>query len=374
VVGFGIDLRARTRKGKGLFRKAPDPREVTDRLGRLCRRLFKAKGPSHVSLFPGAHIQITLEDSQLRVRAKTSSIGPGYHVDVIAHLQPLLDELDFVWVADPPDLARVQQQMTAWLAGELAAGRKRWGVPRQFVVDAAVLTPLGPRDAAWRDTVIAGGSPADAFPWWDSGAGALERARALVALWHEVPWREPVDEAERELMISVAADLRIARRAGLAVPSGPWAELLAHLGTTETGLVLGGPPIGYRRHLLEVALSGGWSVTLPGAFVGGWLDDGGRYWATDGDRVVEFTSMTASNGQDSDALLAVAPERHPVIARLSDGSRRGRAEAYDEENMHVVIGLVTDAPEVGILTCKGADDAWSLEVWRSLRRDAVRGA
>ena len=369
-MGFGIDLRARSRKGKGLFRRAPDPREITDRLGWLVRRLYKAKNPSQVSLgFSGAQVSLTVEETvELRVRGDTSAIGPGYHADVIARLAPLLDELDFVWAEAPPSLAQIQQQMTGWVADELRAGRTRWGVERPFVVDAPVLTPLGPRDAAWRDAVLAGGSPADAFPWWDEGPGQAARARALVALWQEVPWREPVDDDERDLMKAVDDDLRAARKAGLAVPAGAWAALLGHMGVEEEGLEPGGPPIGYRRYPLDVELSGGWQVTLPGAFVGGWMDDGARYWATDGDRVLEFTSMTAAEGTTSDELLGVAPERHPVIERLAEGTRRGRAEAYDERDMHVVISLSVDAPHVGILTCKGAEDAWALGVWRTLRR------
>ena len=40
-MGFAIDVQARSRKGKGLFRKAPDPKEVGERLGRLARRMLK---------------------------------------------------------------------------------------------------------------------------------------------------------------------------------------------------------------------------------------------------------------------------------------------------------------------------------------------
>ena len=67
-------------------------------------------------------------------------------------------------------------------------------------------------------------------------------------------------------------------------------------------------------------------------------------------------------------LLDVAP-LHPVIERLSDGDRRGRAEAYDTDGVHVVHGLVASAPHVAILTCKGAerDQPWALATWRSLR-------
>jgi hypothetical protein len=40
-VSFGIDRRARSRKGKGLFRRAADPKAVGERLGWLLRRSEK---------------------------------------------------------------------------------------------------------------------------------------------------------------------------------------------------------------------------------------------------------------------------------------------------------------------------------------------
>ncbi|HSK00841.1 MAG TPA: hypothetical protein VK932_06355, partial [Kofleriaceae bacterium] len=129
------------------------------------------------------------------------------------------------------------------------------------------------------------------------------------------------------------------------------------------------PRIGYRRHPMEIELSGGWSLELSGAFVGRWESDGERWWATDGARVVEFTSLTADGEGDSDRLLAVAPEAHPVVARWSAGEHRGRAEASDDGDIHLVHGLMARAPHVAILTCKGApsDQAWALATWRSLR-------
>ena len=45
-------------------------------------------------------------------------------------------------------------------------------------------------------------------------------------------------------------------------------------------------------------------------------------------------------------LLEIAPEKHPVVARISDDHRCGRAEAYDEGEVHIVHGLMTAAPEI----------------------------
>jgi hypothetical protein len=329
-----------------------------------------------LQLHPGAspvRVLVTA-DGDLEIQADTAAIGPGYHADVLARMAPLLDELEFVWATEADD---PHTTTTAWLAGELARGVTRIGVPaeRVFKIDAAVLTPTGPRDRAWVDAVIADPARgADAFPWWDVGPGQRERSRALLAMWHEVPWREPVDDAERTLMERVDADLAAALAANPALEL-PWAERVEL--RTYLGLEIGEPArragereptIGYRRHLMEVEL-GGWTIELGGAFVGHWEDDDARWWATDGDRVVELSSLTARDETDSAKLLAVAPERHAVIERITEEGRCGRAEAYEEDGVRIVIGIMTTAPNVAIMTCKGTpeDEAWALATWRSLR-------
>lgn len=384
-MAFGIDRIARSRKAKSglksLFGKAPDAKEVGERLVRLAKRMFKSEVADAsakritLALHPAAPpVRIAvLPDGDLEVKAVTSTVGPGYHADVTRRLGPLLDELEYVWASDEEP---ARDAMLTWLAGELAAGTRLIGMPeRVFQIDAPVLTPLGPRDRAWIEAVIADPSHgADAFAWVKEGPGQLERSRALLAMWHEVPWREPLDDAERNLLERVDNDLAAAHKAGLDVPWAEWAELRVlrgedvdaelreRAGDTE-------PAIGYRRHPMEVELSGGWTIELGGAFVGHWEDEDARWWATDGDRVVEFSSLTAGDETDSAKLLAVAPERHAVIERLAEPARCGRAEAYDDDGVHVVHGLMAAAPNVAIMTCKGApdDEAWALATWRSLR-------
>jgi hypothetical protein len=241
---------------------------------------------------------------------------------------------------------------------------------------------MGPRDAAWRNAVIADPSKgADAFAWWNRGVGREALSRGLLAMWLDVPWREPLDAAERQMMESVDEELTTARKANpeLPLPYAEWAELLDWLGADDAHaqqvrkLVETHPsadvPIGYRRHMLEIELAGGWTMDLGGAYVGKWDDDGTRWWATDGDRAVELTTLTADGETDSQKLLDVAAPIHPVIGQIEEAHRRGRAEVYDEGNVHVVHGLVTCAPHIAILTCKGtkADEEWALATWRSLR-------
>ncbi len=408
---FGIFRRARSRKARTGLRaflggKPPDAREVGERLIRLARRMFKDAvldaSPKRITLAlhpaaPPARL-LVLPEGDLELRAETAAVGPGYHADVLDRIAPILEELEFAWdrgsdgggdggadsgSSDDVDPAAA---MLAWLAGELAAGETRIGMPadRSFRIACAVQTAMGPRDAAWRDAVIADPSRgADAFAWWRRAPGHRERARALLALWHEVAWREPLDDDERRVLERADRDLAAAHRAdpALELPWIEWAELLGHLGTDDAhaalvrararGAAEAPPPqrIGYRRHPMEIELSGGWSLELSGAFVGSWENDGERWWATDGARVVEFTSLTADGEGDSDRLLAVAPEAHPVVARWSAGEHRGRAEASDDGDIHLVHGLMARAPHVAILTCKGAasDQEWALATWRSLR-------
>jgi hypothetical protein len=390
-VAFGIDRRARSRKARGglraLLGKAPDAREVGDRLSRLAKRLFRgsvidatAKRVT-ISMHPAAPPVriVVLPDADLEIRADTTAIGPGYHSEILARLGPLLDELEYALEGDEGD---PQARMTGWLADELRGGTRLIGMPidRCFQLDAPVLTPMGPRDAVWRDAVIADPARgADAFAWWDRGPGREARSRALLAMWLDVPWREPLDDDERDLLERVDRDLQEARRADreLALPYAEWAELLDWLGADDDHAKRirdraagASPAIGYRRYTMDIELSGGWIIELGGNFVGKWEDDE-KWWATDGDRVVEFASLTATGETDSQRLLDVAKPVHPVIATFVDDLRRGRAEAYNDGSTRIVHGLMASAPNVAILTCKSTvpDDEWALATWRSLRNN-----
>ncbi|MBA2541476.1 MAG: hypothetical protein H0V17_17675 [Deltaproteobacteria bacterium] len=392
-MGFGIDRRARSKRPKAglraLLGRAPDGKEVGERLVRLARRVFKGAvidaTPKRITL--GLHSYaapvrlVVLADGDLELHAETSSVGPGYHTDVLARLAPIFEELEYTLEGETDD---AKASFASWLADELRGGATKIGMPadRSFKLDAAVQTSMGPRDRAWRDAVLADpmhGS--DAFAWWSRGSGREALSRALLAMWLDVPWREPLDKAERTLMETVDEQLTAARAANpkLPLPFAEWSELLEWLGAdddhtrTIQGLVGSTPVpemlIGYRRHMMEIELTGGWTIDLGGAYVGKWEDDGASWWATDGDRVVELTSLTADGETDSQHLLDIAPSINPIIDRIEEPTRRGRAEAYDEGHVHVIHGLVTSAPHIAILTLKGrkSDEAWALSTWRSLR-------
>src|SRR5690606_2871608 len=136
-VGFGIDRVARSRKGRGLFRKAPDPKDVAMRLGRLARRMLGSafvrsgnRGDRFVVelrlLPPAPAATLTVEsDATLVWRGETAPLGPGYHAELVARIDPLLEELDFVWT-DVFDPAANRAAMCAWLVDALRAGPVRF--------------------------------------------------------------------------------------------------------------------------------------------------------------------------------------------------------------------------------------------------------
>ena len=385
-MGFSFERVARSRKARGglraLFGKPPTAAEVKDRLARLLPRAWR---DAEVQVTAKA-IRITLDglptfrlrvlpDGELVVHGR-ADIGPALADEAIARMPPVLDELDYVW---DDDGFAPRGEAVDWLADELRAGATRVGMPegRTFWVDAAVQTAMGPRDAAWRDAVLADPrAGADAFAWWERGPGQLERARALWAMWHEVPWREPVDKPERALMERVDADLIAAHAAApaLDLPYAEWADIIGFLGDAERARATrkratGPATIGYRRFDMTVGLESGWSLRLPGAFVGAWEADNDRYWATDGARAVQVLLVETTEA-DSAQLLAVAPPRYPVIEHTTDPDRHARAEMYTEDHVHVVHGIVAMAPHVAIFTFRGdaRDHDWAVATWRTLRR------
>ena len=328
-------------------------------------------------------MRVTLDDGELAVRAQTGALGPGYQLALTERFDKFIERAGLRWDEPPErDLAEIEADMCAWIAEELVAGTRAFGMPKQrtFIVDAPIVTPLGPRDDAWRAAVIADpAKAADMFAW--RKRGDEHRARALHAMWFEVPWREPIDDDETKLMERVHADLSAALDADpdADLPFLDWGLLMDFIDEDDDRVRNRGgglASIGYRRYDMDVDLSGDWTVVLPGSFLGAWEDDGGRFVATDGKRGLEFTSITAGGESDSDALLAVAPEAHPVVARLSDGDRRGRAEASTDDDHRVVHALMASAPHVAIATirCPPADEAWALATWRSIRRRSPAGA
>ena len=298
------------------------------------------------TLFAGLHpsaedLEVTaLGERDCLVTAKTSTTGPGYHAYLCERVQELGNACGVLW--SPPtdeyfdetgyfhtgDAPKLEDEFLAWLRGlaEVLLERSREGsgsfavsMPTDVRFDeyAFLTTPLGPRSAEWiRDVAQDPKRGLDLFPWWEIGKGAkYSLGRALTHMWIDVPWRAPVDDAERQLLDRVDALLERARaiEPRLAMPSREWAELRGHLGKERASGSESAPAtaIGYRRRDVLNALTGGWSLRAPGAFVGR-IDEDGTWSAFDGRRTLWFSSFSVK-GKDGRPKPAVdvLPDRPP---------------------------------------------------------------
>jgi hypothetical protein len=204
------------------------------------------------------------------------------------------------------DATKLQREFLGWLQGlaqrllELETDGSRGfaiSMPTdvRFEVDAFLTTPLGPRTVQWvREVAEDPSRGIDVFPWWELGKGPrYALGRALAHMWTDLPWRPPVDAEEQRLFRRVDELLGQARGVDARLPAAEWAELRRHLASEpvagEDAAVAG--TIGYRRRDVWNALSGGWSLRAPGAFVGRFDED--QTWsAFDGIRTLWFSSFS----------------------------------------------------------------------------------
>lgn len=393
--------------------------------GETWSRITTSRNPEGAllaQLHPAAEsVEFELTDAGLQVGTSTSTVGPGYHRalcallhDAAAHLglrwrsaeedEDTGDETEFFFTGDA---ARVDAEMLTWLGAVAAHLREALDrgathlalampTDRQYLIDAAVLTALGPRDAAWIDAIAA--DPArgvDFFAWWADGAGAL-LGRALALAWSEVPWRAPLDDAERATMQEVAELLARAwsRDPTLAYPFREWLELLDCLADTSPAsqhlrATLGslaaratGPRIGYRRHDQIVHLPGSWTIRVPGSLRENFED--GTWSAHDDGRTVWVTSFAVDGnlGAGGDAADAAALLEHklPPGERLTlqVGRRVGVASLHKtEEDGTALWCLQAQSALPGMLAMCSiyfedeAHRAWAIATWHSLENRAA---
>jgi len=349
--------------GLGLYLRAipgvDNPLEVIEHHLRVrCHDLLEgmnvAAGRLTARLHPAAEdVEFVKEGAYLTVDAKTSTAGPGYHAylcdlvtalgtDLGGNFGPFPDEDeesdgDETSYFTSRDRALLEDEMLTWLGGVastvaeyLSEGSTGFMISMStdatFEFDGAVATPLGPRSEDWMETTVRDPRAGiDIFPCWRSGLGAEHAAgRALVRMWTDVRWREPANDDETATLEKIDADLRRAHELDptLALPWAEWAVILSFLHRDDAlarrvreraaGLQA---TIGYRRRPVRVALTGGWSIRVPGEMASSYDEDGTWCGSMPG-RTIWMSSFTIG---DPDAPTRSAAETLP------DVTRRGRA-------------------------------------------------
>lgn len=406
--------------GLGLFLRTttshPEPLQAIERVLRsrfadVVEHIGGDAAALAVGLHPAAEdVEFVLQNATVTVSAKTSTAGPGYHAFVCELLECVGDDLGTKWapaVDDEEgdetgyfashDRAGLEAEMLGWLRGlcdviaEQAAdgvGNLSVNLPTDthYEAEGLIITPMGPRDGAWLEATTKDPRRGiDLFPWWAHGLGAEHAfGRALARMWTEVRWRPPLDDSERALFERIDADLRRAHglKPSLDLPWAEWAEITRWLErddalareVLERGRRLS-PRIGYRRRPVRPALTGGWSIRVPGEMATE-LDEEGTWSAFMPGRTIWMSSFRFGD-PESPTLSAeetLSDQAHEgevfVVPGLPDGyAHRASKLTTDDGATQLTIELARPQ-RLAILTIVLDDDDdtdWAKGVAASMR-------
>jgi hypothetical protein len=368
-----------------------------------------------------------VEANLCSVAAKTCTVGPGYHIFLCELVTAFGKHFHVEW--DEPDEAdgvgddtgyffardedALRREMLTWLGalsrvvvenckdGDVSIRMVSMPLDYSYPEQIGILTPLGPRPPGWFEPLIEKPQRGiDFFPWWPAGVGsAFFLGRALCRLWQEIRWRPPITEDEGELLMDIHLDLERAHHLDpqASLPWREWLELLGYLKDyfgyaefqREQGLeeliearaaaAAGGPLIGYRRGPVQVNLTGGWSIVIPGELAEEWEENGETWSAWYGGRTVWFTSWSVRSESDEQVAPAEILDSRPwpeegEIFEHQEEALLGRAVflPYEEDgqtlwNLKGYSAVAGNFALCNIYLQEQEDLPWALEVWKSMR-------
>lgn len=347
-------------------------------------------------------------------QAKTSPVGPGYHIYVCETLRRLglavrvdwertasSDDSGYVASGDRGDVDRAMRSWIADVARRVlflppGSGAVALSMPADviFHVTSHVITPLGPRDTEWLRRVAADdlATQRDFFAWWDEANGPdTMLARALCLMWTDVRWRAPLTDEEREIDKQVLSLLEHAHRLDISLdhPWREWAELLAFVDEAKGPLyemvvrrasrvAETKPAIGYRRGPVTLQLPSGWRLTVPGSFTSIIDVASGGGHAEEAPRAIDLApvKLPVGDARSADELLTT-PEAGTghgngdnVIDHSTGALRlRGRLIRGQGGAATMLTGAIA-APgalaKVSLRYVDAADDAWARATFTSV--------
>lgn len=348
----------------------------------------------------GGEIVIRVDaDNQITLESTTNPVGPGFHALVCDVVEGINKELNVKWSSIEDDIeffrhrdfARVQSEMTKWLQHlaaicvdqmsdhtNLAIAMPIGGQPK--LQPGMISMPSGPRSLAWLRSVARRESDGrEFFAWWgrewrvDESIGWLN-----AALWNIASFEQPQNQEEadtQELVLRYAA--KLVNDGG---DCGAMAADLADLSRAEGGthahlfdVHSGNGTIGYRRLPTTHALSGGWSITIPGHFA--IMVEDNTWIAYDNDRTVRFSSYQIASDDSSERFLETLPvssgfETLPLDTRDGAVYRVSYGQGTPEDNCDWIIRCEgVKLPHFGSLTIAVTSQyrSWAIEVPNSLR-------
>lgn len=366
------------------------------------------------------HIEAT-SGNRIALSAKTSTVGPHYHIFLCDLLHNMESELGLQWEAsgrpgdsDPTgyfftrNSDNVMPIMLSWLkqlANQILQLVDQVGVTglhismpseTQFEFDGLIATPLGPRDRRWVEmTANNAYTGTDIFPWCSlrsAAEGPLNAA--LVLMWNEVRWRRPLNDSETQTLRRVADLLKKAYDAdsSLSYPWREWDEVLGYLDATDDGLrgaVRNGaaaedptkPLVGYRRAKVTRVIDDSWKVEMPGCFFEALTDEGVPLFDDGNGRqilisVVGLASQYRNNPDAFSLLRSLADEKlkkdpatqsrewHEHTGKFS----RSMANYGPIDDVHTMSVMAVGPTSIAMLTINYPehDLEWAIQTWKSV--------
>jgi hypothetical protein len=395
-------------------------------------RTYDDRPALFVSIHPaGEDVEfIVSEPGQVTVSAKTSTVGPGYHIALCQLLRRFGEDMKVHWrpAGEEDDAshdetgyfftnnrAAVEEEMLLHLQAiarisvetQETQGHtlEAWHLPINHSYSdypGGVRTPMGVRSSEWIHAVREDPQTGrDLYPWWEEGLTAsFFLGRALCQLWTEVRWRPVLSDEEYDDWDFICDDLCRAYNADptLNYPWREWVELIEILdgfegatsATPEMEEVIRSraaqvpadqPLIGYRRYPVKVNLSDDWSMRIPGAMTELWEDNTWSAW--DGQRTVWFSNWSITTKDDApvpaaEVLQAMQlPEGDLIHHR--DGDLIGKAilgetEEDGEEllNLKAFSAVAGKAALCNIYYHDEDDQDWAMATWHSLTSPASK--
>ncbi|MBN9523473.1 hypothetical protein J0H58_34000 [bacterium] len=326
---------------------------------------------------------------RLRVTARTTPAGPGYHAHLCGLLGQFAGEFGVAWVADDAhdptgfftstNRPACERAFDDWLG---TVCRKALDHPSPVAVGmpdgdgypghGPVLTPLGVRPREWLGRAAADPAAArEFFPWWGRGTNDLATAYKLDPAG-DLPWREWL-----EVLAAIEGD----EEGHSVTPTDE--ELRERVAQRAFEAASDGPLIGYRRGPVRAAIGSGWSIVVPGDFAREWGED--RTWTGwNTSRSVWFHAVgyTKPDGTRPTPAEAVAVGRRslpegdpiPVVDRPGFRGEAVFGETTDEDERRVwrLSGVTAAGDQLvvcHVYTESPADRDWAVETWHSLRHE-----
>ena len=349
--------------------------KVTDPLQRRLMHWDEEEDKLTLQLHPSAEdVEISLNDGDVLISAKTSSAGPGYHamlVDLLDQIAPHAKVVlswegqgeggaDETGYHEHRDMELLRGETIRWLRtisrhiAEAGEDSRDWllnmPIGDRAICDAFALAPMGefPRewflsvcDADDKEIIVMAES---FFTAWHGPNRAEYWANIgrYLMLW-DLDWTAPIKDAERAPYETMLACYDRARQMDPAV-TVPEDEI-----REARELFEGGDPAvppraggaGYRRGMMERPLNVGWSANIPGYFRREQETDGERqqnyFWFADREihyTVLSFNSaeggtsaadfvLRNTKAEEGKTVLPFTPKRHwltaEAIVESSDG-------------------------------------------------------